>query len=276
MTPLLRRIHQIPAINGPEPSEAQFGSLHTTSDTKRRRRQQHLNPPNRQHYRYAVFCSCSSSSLAENLRTGFSSYPQDSGHRSATKLETGKGACVRAIRLATMEDSLRGIRTTLTTSVLPSTPTLQSLSEDAQRGLQSLLAVANANANANAMANAPSQIAPSQDDIRVQRSSDSTVNGVVIGLLSSFGSALLIALIFLIIYFFRYTSSGRILLDRIGRPGEYDDEQAYAREEAEALEEMDDLQRTEYLRAKGMRSLPNSMSLVARCWYGQILMWMLQ
>lgn len=83
-------------------------------------------------------------------------------------------------------------------------------------------------------------------------SSDSTVNGVLIGLLSSFGSAVLIAFIFLVVYFFRYTSSGRILLDRIGRPGEYDDEQAYAREEAEALEEMDDLQRTEYLRAKGM------------------------
>jgi hypothetical protein len=79
----------------------------------------------------------------------------------------------------------------------------------------------------------------------------STVNGVVIGLLSSFGSAIFIALIFIIVYFFKYTAGGRILLDRIGRPGEYDDEQAFLREEAEALEEMDDLQRTEYLRAKG-------------------------
>ncbi|TEA11859.1 Protein ssh4 [Colletotrichum sidae] len=78
----------------------------------------------------------------------------------------------------------------------------------------------------------------------------SALNGVVIGLLSSFGSAVLIAVIFLIIYFFRYTASGRIFLDRIGRPGEYDDEQAFAREEAEALESMDDMQRTEYLRAK--------------------------
>lgn len=76
------------------------------------------------------------------------------------------------------------------------------------------------------------------------------MNGVIIGLLSSLGSALLIALICLIIYFFRYTTPGRIFLDRIGRPGEYDDEQAFAREEAEALESMDDLQRTEYLRAK--------------------------
>ncbi|KAH8909058.1 SPRY-domain-containing protein, partial [Coniochaeta sp. PMI_546] len=80
------------------------------------------------------------------------------------------------------------------------------------------------------------------------------LNGVVIGLLSSFGSALLLALIFLGIYFFRYTQSGRILLDRIGRPGEYDDEQAFAREEAEALESMDEMSRTEYLRAKAFIS----------------------
>lgn len=78
------------------------------------------------------------------------------------------------------------------------------------------------------------------------------LNGIVIGLLSSFGSAILILCIFLAFYFFRYTASGRIFLDRIGRPGEYDDEQAFAREEAEALETMDDMQRTEYLRAKGM------------------------
>ncbi|KAK7910936.1 hypothetical protein PG985_013417 [Apiospora marii] len=76
------------------------------------------------------------------------------------------------------------------------------------------------------------------------------MNGVIIGLLSSFGSAILIALVFLIVYFVLYTPSGRILLDRFGRPGEYDDEQAFAREEAEALETMDDMQRTEYLRAK--------------------------
>ncbi|KAJ4407657.1 Protein ssh4 [Gnomoniopsis sp. IMI 355080] len=81
-------------------------------------------------------------------------------------------------------------------------------------------------------------------------SSPDALNGVVIGLLSSLGSALLIGLIFVLIYFFKYTNSGRILLDRIGRPGEYDDEQAFAKEEAEALETMDDMQRSEYLRAK--------------------------
>lgn len=81
--------------------------------------------------------------------------------------------------------------------------------------------------------------------------SPDALNGVVIGLLSSLGSAVLIGLIFVLIYFFKYTHSGRILLDRIGRPGEYDDEQAFAREEAEALDIMDDMQRSEYLRAKG-------------------------
>lgn len=80
----------------------------------------------------------------------------------------------------------------------------------------------------------------------------STANGVLIGLLSSFGSALFIALVFLVVYFFRYTQGGRILLDRIGRPGEYDDEQSFLREEAEALETMEEGQRIDYLRAKGM------------------------
>ncbi|KAF2083941.1 SPRY-domain-containing protein, partial [Saccharata proteae CBS 121410] len=78
----------------------------------------------------------------------------------------------------------------------------------------------------------------------------STGKGILVGMLSAFGSAALVALVFAIIYFFRYTQQGRIFLDRIGRPGEYDDEQQFAKEEAEALEEMDDLQRAEYLRAK--------------------------
>lgn len=90
------------------------------------------------------------------------------------------------------------------------------------------------------------------------RPSPDALNGVVIGLLSSLGSALLIGIIFVLVYFFKYTTSGRILLDRIGRPGEYDDEQAFAREEAEALETMDDMQRSEYLRAKGTSCVPAS------------------
>lgn len=138
-----------------------------------------------------------------------------------------------------MEDRLRGLHTTLTTSIIAPTPS--SYLEDAQIQMQALLAQQSSPFRPSEAGNVQAQ----------QSSNESTVNGVVIGLLSSFGSALLIAFIFLIVYFFRYTSNGRILLDRIGRPGEYDDEQAYAREEAEALEEMDDLQRTEYLRAKG-------------------------
>jgi hypothetical protein len=80
----------------------------------------------------------------------------------------------------------------------------------------------------------------------------STGRGILIGLLSAFGSAGIAVLVLAIFFFFKYTSRGRILLDRIGRPGEFDDEQAFAQEEADALEVMDELQRTEYLRAKGM------------------------
>jgi hypothetical protein len=76
--------------------------------------------------------------------------------------------------------------------------------------------------------------------------------GILIGLFSAVGSAILVGLLFAVIYFFRCTRSGRILLDRLGRPGEYDDEQAFFREEAEALEAMDEVARGEYLRARGM------------------------
>ena len=87
--------------------------------------------------------------------------------------------------------------------------------------------------------------------INISSNDGSTGKGILIGMLSAFGSAAFVVLLFAIFYFFRYTSRGRIFLDRIGRPGEYDDEQALAREEAEALEEMDDIQRAEYFRAKG-------------------------
>jgi hypothetical protein len=106
----------------------------------------------------------------------------------------------------------------------------------------------------------PPPVAPTFE-LELQRNS-SAINGVVIGLLSSFGSAILIALIFIVVYFFKYTAGGRIFLDRIGRPGEYDDEQAFLREEAEALGEMDDLQRGEYLRAKGAFWLPSLFFVV--------------
>ncbi|KAH9838096.1 Protein SSH4 [Teratosphaeria destructans] len=78
----------------------------------------------------------------------------------------------------------------------------------------------------------------------------STGKGILIGMLSAFGSAALVAFIVAVVYFFRYTNRGRILLDRIGRPGEFDDEQQFLREEEEALSEMAELERGEYLRAK--------------------------
>lgn len=87
--------------------------------------------------------------------------------------------------------------------------------------------------------------------INISTNDGSTGRGILIGMLSAFGSAAFVVLIFAFFYFLRYTNRGRIFLDRIGRPGEYDDEQALAKEEADALEEMDDLQRVEYLRAKG-------------------------
>lgn len=82
-------------------------------------------------------------------------------------------------------------------------------------------------------------------------SSGSTGKGILIGILSAFGSAAVAVIILALFFFFKYTQQGRILLDRIGRPGEYDDEQAFARDEEEALETMDDISRTDYLRAKG-------------------------
>ncbi|KGO39476.1 SPla/RYanodine receptor SPRY [Penicillium expansum] len=81
-------------------------------------------------------------------------------------------------------------------------------------------------------------------------STGSTGKGILIGILSAFGSAAVAFVVLAIFFFFKYTRRGRIMLDRIGRPGEYDDEQAFLREEEAALESMDDLARSEYLRAK--------------------------
>ncbi|KAF1998346.1 SPRY domain-containing protein [Amniculicola lignicola CBS 123094] len=77
-----------------------------------------------------------------------------------------------------------------------------------------------------------------------------TARGIMIGIFSVLGAAGLVLIMVAIVYYFKYTQQGRIFLDRITRPGEYDDEQQFAKEEAEALEEMDDLQRIEYMRAK--------------------------
>ena len=95
----------------------------------------------------------------------------------------------------------------------------------------------------------------SQNEIlQINNNGGSTGKGILIGVLSAFGSAGVAVLVLAIFFFLKYTNRGRILLDRIGRPGEFDDEQAFAKEEAEALETMDELQKAEYLRAKGKPS----------------------
>ena len=96
----------------------------------------------------------------------------------------------------------------------------------------------------------------------------SAFKGVLIGLVSSFGSIFLITLLVFIFWVSGCAGNGRILLDRLGRPGEFDDEQAFLREEAEALELMDDMARTEYLRAKGKSLFSQHAIAVALlpCW----------
>ncbi|KAL7269481.1 Protein ssh4 [Rhizina undulata] len=107
----------------------------------------------------------------------------------------------------------------------------------------------------------------SEAAITSSSASSAARQGVLIGLLSAFGSAALVGLIFCLFYFLRYTARGRILLDRLGRPGEYDDEQALLREEAEALGNMDEISRQEYFRAKAFieanppDSIPTDISL---------------
>ncbi|CAI4212953.1 unnamed protein product [Parascedosporium putredinis] len=80
-------------------------------------------------------------------------------------------------------------------------------------------------------------------------SSSDTVGVIIVAVLSSFASAILIALAFAALYLYRYSPRSG-WLDFLGRPGEFDDEQAFLKEEAEALETMDEMQKTEYLRAK--------------------------
>ena len=78
-----------------------------------------------------------------------------------------------------------------------------------------------------------------------------TGRGILIGMVSASGFVVMIGLTIAILYFLRCTQKGRIMLDRMSRPGQFDDEQAMLREEAEALETMDDMHRAEYMRAKG-------------------------
>jgi hypothetical protein len=73
---------------------------------------------------------------------------------------------------------------------------------------------------------------------------------LLVGLVSTLGSILVLTFFFAILYFLFYTRQGRILLHR-GRPGEYDDEQAFLREEEEGLQHMDDIARISYLQSRG-------------------------
>lgn len=89
----------------------------------------------------------------------------------------------------------------------------------------------------------------------------SALTGIIIGLVSSFGSIILIGFVVFIFWASGCAGSGRILLDRLGRPGDFDDEQAFQREEEEALETMDEMSRADYLRAKGKRNLQTGLYL---------------
>jgi hypothetical protein len=109
---------------------------------------------------------------------------------------------------------------------------------------------------------------PHHDAVRIARAADlgSTAKGIMIGIFSVLGAAGVCMIFVAIVYYFRYTQQGRIFLDRLSRPGEYDDEQQFAKEEAEALEDMDDIQRTEYMRAKGTHTQPARSSEVELAW----------
>ncbi|KAK9462475.1 concanavalin A-like lectin/glucanase domain-containing protein, partial [Lipomyces oligophaga] len=89
---------------------------------------------------------------------------------------------------------------------------------------------------------------------------------LLIGLVATLGTVAVLAFLFSLIYFLFYTRHGRILLNR-GRPGEYDDEQAFLREEEEGLANMDEFARTSYLQARAFQdanppnSIPTDISL---------------
>ena len=140
--------------------------------------------------------------------------------------------------LVTLSTSLLLTSSTSSTMITPQPTTLSSLSSSSSSSTLSW--------------SLPQTLPPQNPTPTPDNHVSSAGKGILIGMLSAFSSAAFVAIIFTIVYFLRYTRKGRILLDRFARPGEFDDEQAFAREEADALEQMDDLQRAEYLRAKCM------------------------
>lgn len=140
--------------------------------------------------------------------------------------------------------ALYGLPSTLITSAIPTSSPTPSLRPSTNPEIIS-------HNIENVLRSVSAQFARDSDMVVSGKSSGSTGKGILIGILSAFGSAAVAVIILALFFFFKYTQRGRIILDRIGRPGEYDDEQAFAREEEEALETMDDISRSEYLRAKG-------------------------
>lgn len=152
--------------------------------------------------------------------------------------------------------ALAGLPSTLRTVI--GTPTTSPLGLDSSQTVPTAVQTASSLSRQQIQDNLQhviSSISSEYDPERVVaaggNSTGSTGKGILIGILSAFGSAAIAFIVLAIFFFFKYTHRGRIMLDRIGRPGEYDDEQAFAREEEAALEEMDDMSRSEYLRAKG-------------------------
>ncbi|KAJ5351770.1 SPla/RYanodine receptor SPRY [Penicillium brevicompactum] len=152
-----------------------------------------------------------------------------------------QGPEVPSSALADLPSTLRTVIGSPTTSPIGSTLPLQT---------DPLLSQQQIHENLQNVLSSFSQIRPEPGLIASGNSTGSTGKGILIGILSAFGSAAVAFVVLAIFFFFKYTRRGRIMLDRIGRPGEFDDEQAFAREEETALESMDDLARSEYLRAK--------------------------
>ncbi|KAK9378304.1 concanavalin A-like lectin/glucanase domain-containing protein [Kockiozyma suomiensis] len=107
-------------------------------------------------------------------------------------------------------------------------------------------------------------IQPTNGTGRHRSGNNGSQNGVnvplLVGMVTTLGSIAILFIFFAIVYFLFYTRQGRILLHR-GRPGEYDDEQAFLREEEEGLEQMDDISRASYFQARAFLEVnpPDSM-----------------
>ncbi|KAF2860440.1 SPRY-domain-containing protein [Piedraia hortae CBS 480.64] len=121
-------------------------------------------------------------------------------------------------------------------------------------GIATLVTVARAaSTSAQAAVTLSSTMSPAMTASGVGSGLSSTGRGIIIGMLSAIGAAVFLFLIVLAVFFFRYTSPGRIILDTITfhrAPGEWDDTQAFLDDEEEFLSSAPEGARTDYLRAK--------------------------